>query len=190
MCLQLRKPEKIASNGAEHLQNDGNAVGGGDGTDVVSSRNSTGDGGGLVLVVYTLAGEESGTTLRGLEDDGALLIASSLEGCNDSRAGGDVDGGNGVAVLLCVLEELEDIVTSDDTGLAGKNAGQVSMFSRPGFESRWYPSLRASSKPRILLFTTFPMTMAAVKRPARSRHEHESGTLTYSWAPIVIVVVL
>lgn len=155
----------------------------------MSSRNSTGDGRSLVLVVYALAGEESGTTLRGLEDDGALLVASSLEGCNDSRAGGDVDGGDGVAVLLCVLEQLADIFTSDDTGLAGKNAGQVSVFSRPGFVSRWHPSWRASSKARILLLTTFPMMMAAVKGPARSRHEHESGTLTYSWAPIVIVVL-
>lgn len=32
-----------------------------------------------------------------------------------------VDGGDGVAVVLGVLEELEDIIASDDTGLAGEN---------------------------------------------------------------------
>ncbi len=32
-----------------------------------------------------------------------------------------VDGGDGIALVLCVLEELEDIVASDDTGLAGEN---------------------------------------------------------------------
>ena len=32
-----------------------------------------------------------------------------------------VDGGDGVALVLGVLEELEDIIASDDTGLAGEN---------------------------------------------------------------------
>jgi hypothetical protein len=95
----------------------------------VSGGDGTGDGCGLVLVVYALAGEESGTTLRGLEDDGALLVAGSLERCDYGGAGGDVDGGNGIALLLCVLEELEDIVTDDDTGLAGENAGRVRRVS-------------------------------------------------------------
>lgn len=86
------------------LQNNGNAIGGGNGADVVGSGNGTGNGSLLILVVYTLTGEESGTTLRGLEDDGRLLITGGLEGCDDSGAGGDVDGGDGIASLLCVLE--------------------------------------------------------------------------------------
>ena len=32
-----------------------------------------------------------------------------------------VDGGDDVAVVLGVLEEREDIIASDDTGLAGEN---------------------------------------------------------------------
>jgi hypothetical protein len=32
-----------------------------------------------------------------------------------------VDGGDGIAVVLGVLEELEDIIASDDTSLAGEN---------------------------------------------------------------------
>ena len=105
-----------------NIQHDRNAVGGSNGTDVVGSRDSTSNGSRLVLVVYALTGKESGATLGGLEDDGAVLVASSLEGGNNGRAGGDVDGGDGIAVLLCVLEQLENIVTSDDTGLAGENA--------------------------------------------------------------------
>lgn len=31
------------------------------------------------------------------------------------------DGWNGIVVLLCVVEELQDIITSDDSGLAGEN---------------------------------------------------------------------
>lgn len=98
----------------------------------MGSSDSTGNGGSLVLVVDALAGEESGTTLRGLEDDGAVLVAGSLEGCDDGGARGHVDGGDGVVVLLCVLEQLENIVTSDDTGLAGENAGKVSRVLPDG----------------------------------------------------------
>jgi hypothetical protein len=32
-----------------------------------------------------------------------------------------VDGGDGVAIVLGVLEEREDIIASDDTGLAGED---------------------------------------------------------------------
>lgn len=32
-----------------------------------------------------------------------------------------VDGGDGVTLVLGVLEELEDIIASDDTGLAGED---------------------------------------------------------------------
>lgn len=95
----------------------------------MGGRDGTGNGCGLILVVYALSGEESSTTLRGLEDDGALLVASSLERCDNSGAGGDVDRGDGVLVLLCVLEQLENIVTGDDTGLAGENAETVSRGS-------------------------------------------------------------
>lgn len=42
-----------------------------------------------IEVIY-LASEESGTTLRDLEDDGGLGIASSLKRSNDGGGGGDV----------------------------------------------------------------------------------------------------
>lgn len=88
------------------VKDDRDAVGGGNAADVVSSGNTTGDGSGLAViadalrrlvrfcfvleVITYLASEESSTTLGDLEDDGAVLVASSLEGRDDSGRGGDV----------------------------------------------------------------------------------------------------
>lgn len=72
------------------VKNDGNAVGGSNGTDVVSSGDGTGNGGGLALIANTLTGEVSSTTLGDLQADGGLLVASGLEGSDDGGGGGDV----------------------------------------------------------------------------------------------------
>ena len=72
------------------VEDDGNAVGGGNGADVVSSGDGTSDGGGLAIVADTLTGEESGTTLGDLEGNGGLLVASGLEGSHDGGGRGDV----------------------------------------------------------------------------------------------------
>jgi hypothetical protein len=97
------------------------------------------------LRVSYLSSKVGSTTLRDLEDDGAVLVASSLKASNDSGGRGDVlysaisisslctgtscascngqstyNGGNSIAVLLGVLEETEDVITDDDAGLAGK----------------------------------------------------------------------
>lgn len=74
------------------VEDDGDAIGGSNGADVVSRGNGTLDGSLLVLVVDALAGEVGGTTLRGLQDDGRLLVAGSLERGNDCRRAGDVLG--------------------------------------------------------------------------------------------------
>jgi hypothetical protein len=88
------------------VENDGDAVAGGNAADVVSSGDTTGNGSGLAIVANALreldrtrfpevfktylAGEESSTTLGNLEDNGAVLVASSLETGNDGGRGGDV----------------------------------------------------------------------------------------------------
>jgi hypothetical protein len=92
------------------------AVCGRNGADVVGTSDSTLDGSALVLVVDALSGEVCGTTLAHLEDDGRLAIPRGLERGNDRRGGGYVDGGDGIALRLSVLEEVVDIVTVDDTG--------------------------------------------------------------------------
>lgn len=68
---------------------------------------------GLTLlsgVLDALTGEVSGTTLGGLEDNRGLLVASGLEGSDDSRRRGDVASGKGVAVGASVLEKLQDVI--------------------------------------------------------------------------------
>lgn len=103
------------------VQDNGDAVCRGNGTDVVSGGNGALDGGGLVLVVNALTGEVGGTTLRGLQDDGRLGVAGGLERGNNSGRRGHVDGRDGVLVLASVLEEGQNIITDDDTGLPGQN---------------------------------------------------------------------
>ena len=82
------------------------AVGWSDCADVVGGRHGSGDGGGLVLVVDALAAEVGSATLGELQDDGSLCILCGFESGDDGGRGGDVDGGDGVVVLLGVLEEL------------------------------------------------------------------------------------
>lgn len=72
------------------VENDGDAVDGGNAADVVGSGNGASNGGRLAVVAHTLTGEESGTTLGDLQNDGALLVAGSLEGGDRGGRGGDV----------------------------------------------------------------------------------------------------
>ena len=65
------------------VQDDGDAVCGSNGSDVLCCCDATGNGGSLVLVVNALTGEVGGTTLRDLQDDWSLRVAGSLERCND-----------------------------------------------------------------------------------------------------------
>jgi hypothetical protein len=102
------------------VQDDGDTVDGGDAADVVGGGDTTSDGGVLAIVGDTLTGEVSGTTVRDLEDDGALGVTGSLEGRNDDGGGSNVHSRNGKVLLLSVLEETEDVITSDDTSLAGE----------------------------------------------------------------------
>lgn len=74
------------------VQDDRNAVDGGDTADVVGTGDGTSDRGLLLVVGSTLTGEVGSTTVGDLEDDGALLVTSSLEGGDGGRRGGDVLG--------------------------------------------------------------------------------------------------
>jgi len=62
----------------------------------VSGSDSSSDGSTLVLVIDTLSSEESGSSLRALEDDGGVDGSGSLEDGVDGGGGGDVDGRDGV----------------------------------------------------------------------------------------------
>jgi hypothetical protein len=103
------------------VEDDRDAVCGSKRANVVGSSDGAGNGSALVTVANTLSGEEGSTTLRELKDDGGLSIAGSLEGSDDSGRRGDVNGGDSELVLASVLEETEDIVTDDDTGLSAED---------------------------------------------------------------------
>ncbi len=60
------------------MKKDLHAIAGCDGSDEMSGSNGTSDGSFLVAVGETFTGEESGTTLRELEDDGGFDIPSGL----------------------------------------------------------------------------------------------------------------
>lgn len=86
-------------------------------SDVVCSSDGASDAGFLVLVSDTLSGKVGCTALAGLEDDRAVLVASSLESSDDGGAGRDIDCRDGVVVLLSVLEEPQNIITDDTVGM-------------------------------------------------------------------------
>jgi hypothetical protein len=113
------------------------SIGGSNSTNVVGSSNGTCNGGFLATIGNTFTGKVCGTTLRGLENDGRLLVAGSLEGADDSGGAGYIDGGNGIVVLLCVLEELEDVVACDAFGCA-----LVCFVVECGRQKTYTPALR------------------------------------------------
>lgn len=100
------EPGKELSGAVVSVDDDGDAVDGGDGSDELGGSNGTLDGGLLVLVVDTLAGKVGGTTLGHLDDDGGLVVSGSLEDGDNGGRGGHVDGGEGKLVLSSILEEL------------------------------------------------------------------------------------
>lgn len=102
------------------VEDDGDTVAGSDATDVVGGGDTASDGGVLAVVGDTLTGEVSGTTVGDLEDDGGFGVTGSLEGRDDDRGRSDVHSRNSEVVLLSILEETEDVITSDDTSLAGE----------------------------------------------------------------------
>jgi hypothetical protein len=97
------------------MQHDRNAVQRSYGSDIVCGSNGASDASLLILVPDTLSGEVGGTTLAGLEDDRAALISGGFESSDDGGAGSDIDGRDGVVVLLSVVKELQNII-ADNAG--------------------------------------------------------------------------
>lgn len=84
----------------------------------MSASDGTSDGSLLVLVVDTLTGEVSGTSLGDLDDDGRLDVSGSLEDGVDDRRRGDVGGRNSV------LEGQKKIVSRKNAGAQkGRKSG-------------------------------------------------------------------
>lgn len=70
------------------VEDDGDAVEGSHGADEVGAGNGASNGRLLLLsrVGDALAGEEGSTALRGLDDDGRLGVAGSLERGNPAQS--------------------------------------------------------------------------------------------------------
>lgn len=141
LIQQTIEPREELLSAVVGVEDDGDAVGGSNAADVVSGGDTTGDGSLLAVIADTLSSEVGSTTLRELQNDRAFLITGSLEGSNHSGRGGHVllspsvhdtkhsggsqqaktyNGGDSEGLLLAVLEETEDVIASDDTGLAGQ----------------------------------------------------------------------
>lgn len=135
LVQQTIEPREQLLSAVIGVEDDGDAVDGSNAADEVGSGNTTGDGSLLGIIADTLASEVGSTTLRQLQDDGALLITGSLEGSNNRGGRGHVlassvrtrtastsnntyNSGESEGLLLAVFEESEDVITGDDTGLA------------------------------------------------------------------------
>lgn len=100
------EPGEQLSGTVVGVDDDGNAVNGSNGSDELGSGNGSLDGGGLILVVDTLASKVGSATLGHLDDDGGLVGSGRLKNGDNGGRRGHVDGGEGELVLSGVLEEL------------------------------------------------------------------------------------
>ena len=110
------KPGLLAMVGVE---DDGDAVEGGDLTDVLGGGDGTGDGGKVVGVVEGLTGDELSATLGEGDHDGTAVLGGGLHAGVDGVGSNDVDSGDGVALLLGGIEKVDEGITGHDTGLDG-----------------------------------------------------------------------
>jgi len=110
------KPGLLAMVGVE---DDGDAVEGGDLTDVLGGGDGTGDGGNVVGVVEGLAGDELSATLGEGDHDGTAVLGGGLHAGVDGVGSNDIDSGDGVALLLGGIEKVDEGITGHDTGLDG-----------------------------------------------------------------------
>ena len=79
------EPREILLVAVVGVQNDGDAVGRGDGADVVSSRDGTLDHGLVLGGLEAFASEEGRAAAGNLKDDGGLQVLGGLESCHGSR---------------------------------------------------------------------------------------------------------
>ena len=97
------------------VEDDSDSVGSSHGMHVLGSSHASEDGVALGLVgLQALSGEEGSTSVGELDDDGGVHGSGGLEASVDGVSGGAVDGGDGEAVLLSVLEELHGLVSGED----------------------------------------------------------------------------
>lgn len=105
---------------------------------VVGAADCAGDGGLLVLVPHALSGVEDGAALAELDHDRGVRVARGLETRVDGRAARAVDGRNGEALLLGILEQLGEVIAVDDTRLDNVEDAHCGSGGRRGGGCRGY----------------------------------------------------
>lgn len=110
------EPREELLGAVVRVEDDGDLVEVGDVANVLCDGDGTGNGGLLLVVGDTLSSDELGTTLRALDDDGRLCVHGCLERCVGGGGAGDVEGWDGESVLSGIVEDLVDVLASDDAG--------------------------------------------------------------------------
>lgn len=121
------KPRLLAVVG---VKDDGDAVEGGDLTDVLGSGNGSGNGCRIVVVVKGLSGNELSATLGESDHDGSSVVLGGLHAGVDRVSTDDVDAGDGPLLLLRGVEEIDEGLTGNDTGLDGGREVGESLSSK------------------------------------------------------------
>lgn len=98
------------------VQNDGDAVRRGNGSDKVSGGNSACNRRLLLVVRQTLSCEKGSTSLRDLQNDGRLVVASGFHGGICRAARRHVEGRDGKLVFAGIVKHLVHVLAVDDTG--------------------------------------------------------------------------
>jgi len=97
------------------VENDGNAILLCDRSDVVGGCFGSGDGGLLLVVSEPLSSEIRTSSLGYLENDGRLNIPCGFQGGVSGGRGGNVYSWDGELVLLCIVEQFTNVVSSQNT---------------------------------------------------------------------------
>mmetsp|Transcript_52710 Transcript_52710/g.136499 ORF Transcript_52710/g.136499 Transcript_52710/m.136499 type:complete len:402 (+) Transcript_52710:396-1601(+) len=114
---QAVEPRQPRAHAVVRVEDDRDAVELGDLTHVEGTRDGAGNAGGIISVVGTLASVELATAARELDDHGATVLLGGLEAARDGARGDNIDGRDGVAVLLRVLQQVHQRLAGNDARL-------------------------------------------------------------------------
>ena len=86
---------------------------------VLGTSNSSSNGGNIVGVVYRLTSDELSTSLGEGNHDGTTILGCSLHTGVDRVGSNNVDSGDGISLLLSIIEEVSEGSSRNNTRLDG-----------------------------------------------------------------------
>lgn len=118
------------------VQNHRHAVQGGDLVHMLRSGDGSSNRGSVVGVVDRLSADELSASLGESDHDGSSVFGSGLHTCVDGVGSDDVDSGDGVSILLGVLEKIFESLTSHNPGLdRSRELGKSLLNNAPNEQS-------------------------------------------------------